>query len=192
MSGKPPIHAQAHKHGARRCDGGPPSPHAKDALALPYNGLLCSQLRVSRNVCECAEADKGCAACVKRQSLSLRCHAHCWCWTLSVPTTRQGVQSSNCALSCFRASLKVGVATSFAMAVVRWSMGESRDHVGGTSRQTDAGILHHCSSRPPRPNARQRTPRLLEPHVLVSAWRAGDTARTMSTIEALFIFDEHK
>jgi hypothetical protein len=61
-SREPPVHAQPYKHGTRRCDSSPPTPHAKHALALTYNSLLAFQLRVTRNVCECAEADKGCAA----------------------------------------------------------------------------------------------------------------------------------
>jgi hypothetical protein len=43
----------------------------------------------------------------------------------------------------------------------------------------------HPRGQPPRP---------LELHIrtLVPVWRAGDKPGTMSTIEALYIFDEHK
>lgn len=133
-SRKPPVHAQPYEHGARRCDSGPPAPHAKHALALTYNSLLSFQLRVTRNVCECAEADKSCAACAMSVAAAVAGTAG-----INIPTTRQGVQSSNCALSCFSASLKVGGgggAISFAMAAVKF--------VWEVTRQKSGSRLHHC------------------------------------------------
>lgn len=101
---KPPVHAEADKHGTCCCDGRPPAPHAKHALALSDDGFLCLQLRVSGHVGKSAEADECCAAC---RQVSF-CQRSSEDPGGSAPTTRQGVQSSNCALSCFSASLKVG------------------------------------------------------------------------------------
>lgn len=65
-------------------------------------------------------------------------------------------------------------------------MGEKR--VGGTrARQAD---VKAPAWRPPRPNPTSVSSTLPR-RALDSAWRAGEPARTMSTIEALFIFDEH-
>lgn len=108
---KPPVYTQPDKHGARRGDGHPPAPHAEHAFALSYDSFLSRQLRMPGHVCECTETDEGCAAC-KTSQLMLGGYG---CLRRSVPTTRQGVQSSNWALSCFNASLKVGGGTSIAM-----------------------------------------------------------------------------
>jgi hypothetical protein len=132
---EPPVHAQPYEDGARRCDSGPPTPHTKHALALTYNSLLAFQLRVTRNVCECAEADKGCAACAMSATTATVAGNK----DRNIPTTRQGVQSSNCALSCFSASLKVGGgggAISFAMAAVKF--------VWEVTRLKSGSRLHHC------------------------------------------------
>lgn len=104
--GEPPIDAQSHHDGTRACYGHVSAAHSEYALAGPYGSFVGANLRVPRDVGEGAEAKKSCAACtwsvigmlwVKR--------AHC------IPTTRQGVQSSNWARSGFKASWNVGAST---------------------------------------------------------------------------------
>jgi hypothetical protein len=83
---------------------------------------------VTRDIGEGAEADKGCSSCGQRVS-DRRVTDHSGRGK-ALPTTRQGVQSSNWALPC--ALFKVGVVASCAIAAVpsRW-VSDGNAVVGG-------------------------------------------------------------
>jgi hypothetical protein len=101
---------------------------------------------------------------------------------------RHGVQSSNCARSCPNASLNVGVVTSGAMLDgsegCSSSLGEGQD--GESQKASDGTRRAPQLSSPPKPAPPATT------FLTTRAWPARHTFGTMSAIEALYIFDEHK
>jgi hypothetical protein len=125
---EPPVHAQAHHDRRRARYRRSSAAHPKHALAGSDRCLAGRELRVTRDIGEGSETDKGCSSCGQRVS-DRRVTDHSGRGR-ALPTTRQGVQSSNWALSC--ASFKVGVVASCAIAAVpsRW-VSDGNAVVGG-------------------------------------------------------------
>jgi hypothetical protein len=129
----------------------------------------------------------------------------------TLPTMRQGVQSSNCALSCLGGPCKLGVVISCAISMTRplesvkplaccpecsvgWllqfkSSDEMRRRAAGAGNPCRRASSHSLYSRELPAKC---CPTTLQPHDLARAWIRGDLQGKMSTIETLYIFDEHK
>jgi hypothetical protein len=116
-----------------------------------------------------------------------------------IPTTRHGVQSSNSALSCFSASLNVGGVISCDMVTANFSSyielrNEKVKSYSKGGKAAGAGtppVNAHGGQFTAGPPAKT-CPTNCNPTSTLSAWRADASREIMSTIEALYIFDEHK